>query len=186
MWEMDGSEAMRYWRGVRGWRVLLGFILAPAVVPVVVAVCLDPLLSWFRPQGSNVAIGMFFVLTIGAAAAAAYLFGFGIGYPYIRRKRDEGRLSVWAVVKGAVVVALGFSLLATVIPLVSGAFVLAGAMVVTMVVAFTLWAACFYPIACARDAHGPCDGSETDHPHPPVADEAATHRKDWARVTSAG
>jgi len=110
------------------------------------------------------AIGMFFVLTVGAAAAAAYLVGFGIGYPYIRRKRDEGRLSVWAVMKGAVVAALGFSLVATVIPLVSGAFALAGAMVVTIVLAFTLSAACFYLIACAGDTHGPCDASETDHP----------------------
>ena len=164
MWEMDGSKEMRCWRGVRGWRLLLGFVVAPAVVPVVVAVCLDPLLSWFRPQGSNVAIGMFFVLTISAAAAAAYLCSFGIGYPCIRRKRDEGRLSVWAVMKGAVVAALGFSLVATVIPLVSGAFALAGAMVVTIVLAFTLSAACFYLIACAGDTHGPCDASETDHP----------------------
>ncbi len=174
MWEMDGSEAMRCWRGVRGLRVLLGFVVAPAVVPVVVAVCLDPLRSWFRPQGSNVAIGMFFVLTVGAVGAAAYLVGFGIGYPYIRRMRDESRLSVWAVMRGAVVVALGFSLLATVIPLVSDALALAGAMVVTMVLEFVLAAACFYLIACARDAHGPCDGSETDHPHPPLADEATT------------
>jgi len=155
---------MRCWRGVRGLRLLLGFVLAPAVVPVVVAVCLDPLLSWFRPRASNVAIGMFFVLTVVAAAVVAYLFGFVIGYPYIRRKRDEGRLSVWAVMKGAVVLALGFSLLATVIPLVSGAFALAGAMVVTMVLAFVLAAACFYLIACAGDVRGAYDASETDHP----------------------
>lgn len=159
-WRLDASIEMRRWRVVREWRVLLGFVLAPLVV----AVCLDPLLSWFRPRGSNVAIGMFFVLTVGAAAVAAYLFSFAIGYPYIRRKHDEGPWSVWAVVKGALVAALGFSLVATLIRLVSGAFALAGAMVVTMVLAFVLAAACFYLIACAGDARGACDASETNHP----------------------
>lgn len=51
-------------------RLLVGFVLAPAVVPVIAAVCLEPLLSWFRPHGSNVAIGMLFVLTISAAPVA--------------------------------------------------------------------------------------------------------------------
>lgn len=146
-WERN--EAMGWRRMVGEARLSLGFVLAPAVVPVVVAVCLEPLLSWFRPHGSNVAIGMFGVFTVVAAAVVAYVLGLALGYPYVCRKRDEGRLNVWIVTKGTLKLALGYSALAVAIPLISGSFILAGAMVVMMLLAFTLAAVCFYLIACA-------------------------------------
>ncbi len=53
--------------GADGWRgLLVGFVLAPAVVPVMVAVCLEPLLLWFRPHGSNAAV-VAYVLGLASA-----------------------------------------------------------------------------------------------------------------------
>lgn len=154
---MSGSETMRWARMVGKARLLVGVVLAPAVVPVMVAVCLEPLLSWFRPHGSNVAIGMFAVMTIGAAAVVAYVLGLAVSYSYVCRKRDEGRLNVWIVTKGALKLALGYSVLAVAIRLISGSFVLAGTMVVMMIMAYTLAAACFYLIACAGNTRAGID-----------------------------
>jgi hypothetical protein len=127
----------------------VGLVLAPGVVPVVVGAGLNPLLSWFRPEGSNVAIGMFFVMAIVGSGLAAYLFGLLVGYPYVRRWREEGRLSLWRVVKGTWIAGVGFAAFEALIPLVSGALALAGAIVVTVMAAFTLAAVCFYGIASA-------------------------------------
>ncbi len=124
----------------------VGLVVAPGVVPVV---GLERALSWFRPEGSNVAIGMFLVLTIVASAVVAYLFGLLVGYPYVRRWREEGRLRLWRVVRGTWIAGVGFSMLGALIPLISGAFALAGAIVVTVMAAFTLAAVCFYGIASA-------------------------------------
>jgi hypothetical protein len=142
---------------VGDWRLFLGFLLAPAVAPVFLWFSLDGVLTWFRPQASNMAIGMFALLIIGVAVVVAYPVGVGLGYPFVRRRLDEGRLDVRALVTGALVLALGFSVAAGAIPLLAREYALAVALAVTAALAFLLSGMCFYVITCAGRARMTAD-----------------------------
>jgi len=130
-------------------RLLLGVLVAPAVVPVFLWFSLDPVLRWFRPQASNMAIGMFFFWVVGAAAVAAYAAGVGLGYPYVRRLRDGGRLDFTTFMKGALWPALGLAAGAGAIPVLALEFALAAAMAVVTGSAALLASVCLYLIGCA-------------------------------------
>jgi hypothetical protein len=130
-------------------RLLLGVLVAPAVVPVLLWFSLDVVLSWFRPQGSNMAIGMFYFWVVGVAAVAAYGAGIGLGYPYIRRLRDGGRLDFTTFMKGALRPALGLAAGASAIPVLALEFALGAAMAVVTAVAVLLASVCLYLIGCA-------------------------------------
>ena len=101
-----------------GLRLMLAVLLAPAVVPVVLWFSFDPLLTWFRPQGSNMAIGMFYFLIIGAGT---FMKG-----------------ALWP----ALVIAIGIS----VIPLLALEFVLGLATAGVTALAVLLASFCFYTI----------------------------------------
>jgi hypothetical protein len=110
---------------------------------------LDPVLKWFRPQASNMAIGMFYFLVVGASALAAYAIGVAVGCLCSHRLLDAGQLNTQTFVKGAMWAALGLAVGTSAIPLVALEFALAAAMAALAILAVSLAAVCFYLITCA-------------------------------------
>lgn len=129
-------------------RFILGGLLAPAIWVVAFYYGLDKTLTWFRPNGSNMAIGLFAVMTMACALLLAYPIAFLCGGIYVSRLLEQGRLNLVAIAGRAFFMGLGFSLLPSGFCLVATEYALSAALALVSGLAAVFASVCFYIVSC--------------------------------------
>lgn len=96
-------------RWLPGLRLFLGFLLAPAVVPLTLQVSLRIAVACFRPAVSDIAADALdvFVLTFGVGMVYLCVLCFGV--PYVLLVRQAGRLTFRAVLLPTLLLAWVYS-----------------------------------------------------------------------------
>jgi len=129
-------------------RFVLGGLLAPAIWVVAFHVALDKALTWFRPNGSNMAIGLFAVMTMAYALLLAYPIAFLCGGIYVSRLLEKGQLNFIAIGRRAFFMGLGFSILPSGFCLAATEYALAAALALASGLAAVFASVCFYIVSC--------------------------------------